>query len=268
MKVHIMRRAMTTSGTPAAGAQSVERALSLLKLVSSRNREGARLADLVDLSELQKPTVHRLLQQLVASGLLMQSADKRYHLGQFSYELGLAASHHFTMRDVCEPSLERIAQETGDSAFLVVRSGSDSFCVDRKTGSYPIKVFSVEAGHRQPLGVGGGGLALLSALSDDEIEKVLLANADRLPSYGGLTVRALRTLISETRKRGYSVISDYAIPGVTGVGRAILDGQGRVLGAISVSSVSQRMNPERQHLVQQILKRAIAGLCAAFPGAG
>ncbi|WP_192804903.1 IclR family transcriptional regulator [Noviherbaspirillum aerium] len=259
---------MKTSGSPTTGAQSVERALALLKLVSGRNRNGARLADLVELSQLQKPTVHRLLQQLVASGLLMQSPDKRYHLGQFSYELGLAASHHFTVRDISEPYLERIAQETGDSAFLVVRSGSDSFCVDRKTGSYPIKVFSVETGHRQPLGVGGGGLALLSALPDDEIETVLLANADRLSSYGGLTVQALRTLIRATRERGYSVISDYAIPGVTGVGRALVDGRGRVLGAISVSSVSQRMDPERQRLVQQILKREIAGLHAALPRAG
>lgn len=268
MKVHNMVLTMKTSESSSTGAQSVERALSLLKLVSGRNRDGVRLADLVELSHLQKPTVHRLLQQLVASGLLMQSADKRYRLGQFSYELGLAASQHFTMRDVCEPYLERISQETGDSAFLVVRSGSDAFCVDRKTGSYPIKVFSVEVGHRQPLGVGAGGLALLSALPADEIDKILRDNAARLSSYGGLTEDALRRLIADSRERGYAVISDYAIQGVTGVGRAIVDSRGRVLGAISVSSISQRMNPERQHLVQQILRREIAGLCAALLRAG
>jgi DNA-binding IclR family transcriptional regulator len=259
---------MKTSEAFVSGAQSVERALALLKLVSDRNRDGVRLADLVVLSRLQKPTAHRLLQQLVASGVMTQSADKRYHLGQFAYELGLAASHHFPVRDICEPYLERIAQETGDSAFLVVRSGSDSFCVDRKTGSYPIKVFTVEVGHRQPLGVGGGGLALLSALADDEVDKILLANTDRLSSYGGLNVKALGKLIRETRERGYSVISDYAIQGVTGVGRAIIDGRGSVLGAISVSSVSQRMDAERQHLVQQILKREISKLSAVLARSG
>lgn len=259
---------MKTSESSVSGAQSLERALLLLKLVSDRNRDGIRLTELVTLSGLQKPTVHRMLQQLVASGLITQSVDKRYHLGQFSYELGLAASHHFPVRDICEPYLERIAQETGDSAFLVVRSRGDSFCVDRKTGSYPIKVFSVEVGHRQPLGAGGGGLALLSALSDADVEKILLANTDRLSAYGGLNVTALRNLIKETRERGYSVISDYAIQGVTGVGRAIIDGRGSVLGAISVSSVSQRMDAERQHLVQHILKREISRLCAALPRAG
>jgi DNA-binding IclR family transcriptional regulator len=247
-----------------SGSQSVERALILLRLVSSRNREGARLADLVELSQLQKPTVHRLLKQLVVSGLLMQSADKTYRLGQFSYELGLTASNHFPVRDLCEPFLERIAQETGDTAFLVLRSGSDSFCVDRKTGAYPIKVFSVEVGHRQPLGVGGGGLALLSALPDVEVKEVLQANAHRLSSYGKMTVEALRVLIDDTRRRGCSVISGYAIPGVTGVGCAILDASGRVLGAISVSSTSQRMDNERQQLVQHTLRREISTLCLAF----
>jgi DNA-binding IclR family transcriptional regulator len=251
-----------------AGAQSVDRALKLLKLVSARNREGIRLIELVELSRLQKPTVHRLLKQLVASGMLMQGADKRYHLGQFSYELGLSAALHFRMRETCEPYLQRIAAETGDTAFLIVRSGTDSFCVDRKTGSFPIKVFAVEVGHRQPLGVGGGGLALLSFLPDSEIDEVLEANDARLSAYGGMTTAALRDLIGSTRKRGYSVISDCAVAGVTGVGRAILDRTGRPLAAISVSTVSQRMDKERQHAVSQILKQELTALAELLARSG
>jgi DNA-binding IclR family transcriptional regulator len=253
---------------PAPGVQSVERALKLLKLVSARNREGIRLIELVTLSRLEKPTVHRLLKQLVASGMLMQGADKRYHLGQFAYELGLSAALHFRMRETCEPFLQRIATETGDTAFLIVQSGMDSFCVDRKTGSFPIKVFSVEVGHRQPLGVGGGGLALLSALPDSEVNEVLEANDARLSSYGGMTTEALRNLIDSTRERGYSVISDFAVVGVTGVGRAILDRTGRPLAAISVSTVSQRMDKARQHTVSQILKQEVTAFAAALARAG
>jgi DNA-binding IclR family transcriptional regulator len=250
--------------TVPTGAQSVERALKLLKLISARNRDGIRLIELVELSRLQKPTVHRLLKQLVASGMLMQAPDKRYRLGQFSYELGLSAALHFRMRETCEPYLQRIAVETGDTAFLVVRSGTDSFCVDRKTGSFPIKVFSVEVGNRQPLGVGGGGLALLSFLPDSEIDEVLEANDARLSSYGGMTNAALRDLIGLTRERGYSVISDYAVAGVTGVGRAVLDRTGRPLAAISVSTVSQRMDKARQHTVSQILKQEVTALAEAL----
>lgn len=255
---------MNNSDSSQAGAQSVDRALKLLKLVAARSRDGVRLIEMVELSGLHKPTIHRLLKQLVASGMLMQSADKRYHLGQFSYELGLAAALHFRIRDTCEPYLQRIADLTGDTAFLVVKSGADSFCVDRKMGSYPIKVFSVEVGHRQPLGVGGGGLALLSALPDIDVDEVLVANDALLKPFREMTGSKLRKLIEATRSRGYSVISDFAVAGVTGIGRAILDRAGYPLAAISVSTVSQRMNASHQDMVSQVLKQEITALAAVL----
>jgi DNA-binding IclR family transcriptional regulator len=250
------------------GAQSVDRALKLLKLVASRSREGTRLIDLIELSGLQKPTIHRLLKQLVTSGMLMQGTDKRYHLGQFSYELGLAAAMHFRIRETCEPFLERIANLTGDTAFLVVRSGADSFCVDRKMGAYPIKVFTVEVGHRQPLGVGGAGLALLSALPDDDVEEIIQANDRLLEQFGALTGAKLRELVESSRNRGYSLISDFAVTGVTGIGKAILDRSGYPLAAISVTTVSQRMDDMHRNMVSQILKSEVTALAVALSHAG
>lgn len=41
---------------------------------------------------------------------------------------------------------------------LVVRSGSDSFYLDRRPGSFPIQVLTVDVGRRRS----GGGLALQS----------------------------------------------------------------------------------------------------------
>lgn len=255
-------------GNTPVGAQSVDRALKLLKLVAARSRDGVRLIDLIELSGLQKPTIHRLLKQLVASAMLMQGADKRYHLGQFSYELGLAAALHFRIRETCEPFLERIANLTGDTAFLVVRSGADSFCVDRKMGAYPIKVFTVEVGHRQPLGVGGAGLALLSALPDSDVNEIIAANDKRFEQFGALTGAKLHKLIESTRNRGYSIISDFAVAGVTGVGRAVLDRGGYPLAAISVSTVSQRMDSVHQDMVSQVLKSGVTELAAALSYAG
>ena len=44
-------------GNTPVGAQSVDRALKLLKLVAARSRDGVRLIDLIELSGLQKPTI-------------------------------------------------------------------------------------------------------------------------------------------------------------------------------------------------------------------
>lgn len=247
-----------------AGSQTVSRAIELLRLVSSGGRAGMRLSAVVEASELSRPTAHRLLKELIDGGLLMRSADKRYFLGQFAYELGLSAAAHFHLRDLCAPFVERIANETGDTVFLVVRSGADSFCLDRQTGAYPVKVFSVEVGNRQPLGVGAGGLALLSWLPEKEREAMIERNSTRLPQHGGLTAPHLAKLVEEARQQGHSRIVDFAIAGVTGVGMPVLDTAGQPTAALSVTSISMRMTPQHQADVLGVLGREVARLKTAL----
>ena len=239
--------------------QSLDRAIGLLRLISSEHKSGARLTALVAASGLAQPTVHRLLKQLVEGGLVMQDARRRYRLGHFAYELGLVASTHFNLRDQCAPFLARISAETGDTAFLVVRSGADSFCLDRQSGSFPIQVLTVEVGKRRPLGIGGGGLALLSFMPQDELPEVLGRIEPHLATYGGLTRQVLLDLMEAARARGYASITNYAVAGVTSIGVPIRDRGGMVVGAISVSAMTARMQP-REDFVVQTLQREIAAL--------
>ncbi|RJG03117.1 IclR family transcriptional regulator [Noviherbaspirillum sedimenti] len=237
--------------------QSVSRALDLLRLVAAAGNAGARLLDLVTESQLSKPTAHRLLKQLVASGMLMQGNGRAYHLGPGAFELGIAASRSFPLRDIAAPVLEKLAQETGDSVFLAIRSGPDSLCIDRKLGSYPVKVLTVEPGHRQPLGVGAGGLAMLSFLDEADRETVLAAIEPRLEKFSGLTPQRMRLSIEETRQRGWSQVADFVIPDVTSVGIPLLDKRNQAFAAISVGAVSLRMNKAKiAHAVALLKEQA------------
>lgn len=249
---------------PGSGSQTVSRAIELLRLVSSGGREGMRLADVVQVCGLSRPTVHRLLTELVDGGLLMRSAGKRYFLGQFAYELGLSAAAQFHLRDLCAPHLERIANVTGDTVFLVVRSGPDSFCLDRRTGAYPVKVFSVEVGNRQPMGVGAGGLALLAWLPERDRQAVIERNAHRLPQHGGLTSSLLVKMVDEARSQGYSRVSDFAIAGVTGVGMPVRDAAGQTIVAVSVTCVTMRMTAQHQEEVLHVLGQEVGRLAHAL----
>jgi DNA-binding IclR family transcriptional regulator len=239
--------------------QSLGRAIELLRLISAEHTSGARLSDLVAASGLPQPTVHRLLRQMVEGGLVMQDAQRRYRLGHFAYELGLVASTHFHLRDQCAPHLGRISAETGDTAFLMVRSGADSFCLDRQSGSFPIQVLTVQVGKRRPLGIGGGGLALLSFMPREDLPGVLDRIEPHLAPYGGLTRRILLGLVEEARAQGYARITDYAVAGVTSVGVPIRDRGGAVVGAISVSAMTARKQP-REEMVVQTMQREVAAL--------
>lgn len=237
------------SSTESRGTQSIDRTVGVLKLVVANGSQGLTIADLVALSGLERPTVHRHVQALERQGLLKRPhGSKRYVLGDYCRQMVAAYADRADLRTVCEPLLKGVSDETGDSAFLIGRIDFESICLARVIGSYPVQVLTVNVGTRNPLGVGAGGLAILSTLPQAEQNECIRANAKRLSSYGGLTESTLRALIRATQRRGYAIIGHYSVPGVIAIGMAMRNASGAVLGAITISSIDSRMTREHQQL--------------------
>ena len=237
-----------------SGTQSIERALTLMREIAAHNRTGSRLLDLASRTGLQRPTVHRMLKCLTLENMVQQDADShRYYLGPMVFELGLTAAPRFNLREICHPAMNRIAEATGDTVFLTQRSGLDSVCVDRQEGTFPIKTFTLEIGMRRPLGVGTGSLAILSALSDEEVRHVVNANAPRLPEYG-LTQSSLLAQVKRAQKLGYAVREMPSLAGVRSIGQALHNQSGIAFAALSVSAISSRMSEKRVVELATMLK--------------
>src|SRR6478672_10688861 len=193
--------------TPPGGAQTITRAIRALKLIAGRAPEGMRLVDLAQELQLERPTAHRLLKALMNEGMLVRdTATRQYTLGSLVFELGLASTHQFNLDELCSPVLERLAQRSGDTSFLFVRSGNDAVCLNRVQGTYPIQTPAVPVGSRQPLGVNAGGLALLSCVPELEVTRVLDAVSARLSIYGDLDVGELRKHVDRARQKGFAWI--------------------------------------------------------------
>ncbi|WP_315755650.1 MULTISPECIES: IclR family transcriptional regulator [unclassified Bradyrhizobium] len=233
---------------PVAGTQSIDRAIDLLLLVGRASPQGSRLSELVAQSGLPKPTVRRVLLALVRSGLLDQDESSRlYHLGPESYVIGKLASDRFGIHALALDGLERLSRSTGDTTFLSVRRGTFSVCLHREEGSYPIRTHVLQAGDRHPLGIGAGSLAMLSALGDEEVDAVVRANAGAVTKqYPKFSSGLLLTLVQQTRKRGYAVNSGLLMTGSWGIGVPVRDGEGQVVGALSLAAVEQRLDSTRQ----------------------
>jgi DNA-binding IclR family transcriptional regulator len=248
------RKTEAEAGNRLTGTQSIERALTLLREIAAHNRSGSRLLDLATRTGLQRPTVHRMLKCLTTESIVQQDPDShRYFLGSMMFELGLTAAPRFNLREICQPALTRIAEATGDTVFLTQRSGLDSVCLDRREGTFPIKTFTLEIGMRRPLGVGTGSLAILSALSEDEIQRVVAANAVRLPEYG-LSAPVLLAQVKKSQKLGYAMRDVSGLAGVRSVGQTLRNQSGMAFAALSVSTISSRMSDKRAGEVAQLLR--------------
>lgn len=245
--------------TEARGTQSIDRTIGVLKQVVAHGSHGLTVAELVAACALERPTVHRIVQALERQGLLKRPAgSKRYLLGDYCRQMAAAFADRSDLRTVCEPVLRGVSKETGNSAFLIARVGYESICLARAVGSYPVQVLTVNVGTRNPLGTGAGGLAMLSTMTVDEQNECIRANAKRLGSYGSLTESTLRALIRATQRRGHAVIGHYNVPGVIGIGIAMRNASGEILGAITTSSIDSRMSKDDQQVAAMSIANHIA----------
>lgn len=221
---------------------TLPRAMYLLRLLATAGRRGLGLTELAQRAQLPHPTVHRLLQQLGKEGMVSQiDSTRRYRLGRMAFELGLAAAAMYDLRDACRQPLRSLAETVGDTVYLTVRSGLEGVCEDRYEGPSPIRVITLEIGSRRPLGLGAGGLAILSFLPDDEREHVLDAVIRHLTAVGMVEASTLRHSVEECRARGYAFIRNRVTPGVSAVGVPLFNSLDRPIAAISIAAVNQRM---------------------------
>ncbi|MFC3337193.1 IclR family transcriptional regulator [Paracandidimonas soli] len=244
-----------TQNTSVPGAQSVTRVLRLLKLIGSAPARGAGLSDLARDAGLTQPTTHRMLAALQQEGFVsLHPTLKTYTLGREAYVLGLAAERRHGLKEIAEAGLQRIAMETGDTAFLSIRSGDDAVCIDRKVGDFPIKILTLDAGHRRPLGIGAGSLALLSSLSDPEIEQILQRH-QQLPSPLRIDLDTLRQDIALTRRNGYATNPGRIISDMAGIGIAVFDRKQNLCASLSVAAIRSRLSGQQLQHALSILKR-------------
>ncbi len=237
---------------PTPRTQSVQRAITLLKLIAAHHPGGMRLLDLANVSGIERPTTHRLLASLIDEGLVQQrESDRRYILGSYCAQLAQHLAAPADIKDWFRPLLLKISLQLGDATFLVAPSGFDTLCVTRAIGTYPIQALAIDIGNRQPIGVGSGGLAMLAQMPEPQARQLVQANAWRLHHYGGLSDTALMELVAESRERGYAVIGNYAVPGVIGIGIVLRDANERIIAGLSIASIESRMQPQRQREVAQ-----------------
>ncbi|EWS66103.1 Kip operon repressor protein [Hydrogenophaga sp. T4] len=248
---------MNTRSTPDAG--SLKRGVLLLKLLATAGPRGWPLTEIASRAGLPHPSVHRVLQQLSAERLVDQHPElKRYRLGPLAFELGIAGSTLYDIRDLCEPAMDQLAKATGDTVYLVVRSGFDAVCMHRHEGSFPIRTLVLDVGSRRPLGVGAGGLAILAAIGDEEQSEVIERVEPMLHGFGRLTAAELTESCLHTRERGVALIQNKINLGVTAVGHPFHNSLGQAIGALSVAALSQRMTNNRINQIAVLLHKACA----------
>ncbi|WP_112177257.1 IclR family transcriptional regulator [Paraburkholderia unamae] len=243
-------------GDDARGAGVLQRAFALIRALGESQAEGSRVTALAKAVGLTQATVHRLLQGLIAEGVVEQDeGTKRYRLSVDFFALAAQAGNPSGMRTLCRPALLRLCASLGDTIFLLVKSSFDAVCLDMCEGPFPIRSFTGDIGGRVALGVGQGSLAILAFQPEAEREEIIRFNVPRLRSYGVLDEVYLRTEIERVRKLGYAGRNTGVLEGMAGVAVPILDRTGCAVGALSVGTLAARLTEDRLPTIVELLRR-------------
>lgn len=232
----------------------------LLDCLAEQYPEMMSLAEIVRQTDLPKASAFRLMKALQEVGFVSyDSTHEAYYFGARMMDLGIKAlTQNFAL--IARPSLQRVANETGDTAFGVLAENDHMQCLLRLIGHYPVRILSLEEGDIWPLGVGAAGLALLAAHDDVYIDSYLDRCQPLIDRYAPSSVAEMKERIRRTREQGYALSDGELLDGMSAVGVAVFfPGVKRPIGAISVAAITPRLEGERRIRAIEILQRE-AGL--------
>ena len=229
--------------TPPQGAQAALRAIRLLKIFTTARPE-LQLAEICELSGLNKTTTHRLLQALYSEELLARNpATGSYRLGPGLMALGVLALSSNNLRLRARPLLRKLADETGETATLEIPIDDTMLILDEVTSKHFVGAVG-NVGTRWPIHATSTGKALI-AFDQQGPERL----GNKLSALTPQTITGhdvLQRQLGDIRRRGFAETVDELEDGFSGVGAVVRGSMGEILGAISICWPTQRMPESRR----------------------
>ena len=225
--------------------QAVSHALDLLEQFHGDVDE-LGVTELSKRLKLHKNNVFRLLATLESRGYIEQNkATENYRLGLKSLELGQTFIKQMGLLRQAKPILEKLVAECNETSYVAIFKEGHIVYLDVVETDLTVRVVS-RVGSRLPAYCTAAGKVHLAFMADEEVEAVLPLG--ELKQYSTNTLTDRETLKQELRKvaeQGYAIDNEELDLGVRCVAVPIRDYTRRIVGAVSISGPSMRLNDER-----------------------
>ena len=151
--------------------------------------------------------------------------------------------------------LAALAAETGENAYLIVRTGLEGEVLALHRADPSLRV-CVEPGKRFLLHAGPGRLLL--AYAPDTIQtEVLFKRLPRLIAATRIDPGWIAADLERTRSRGWLITSDEMFPGACAIAAPVQDAGGEIVAAMTIATPSLRMrSPRPRSLLGPVLAAA------------
>lgn len=206
--------------------------------------EEASITDIAEELGYAKSTIHRHVSTLESLGYVVPVGGQ-YRLSLEFLRYGHHVRHQRTGYESAKEKVEQLAEETGERVQFIVEEAGKAVYLHRALGEQAVRT-DPGIGHRIPLHATAAGKAILAAMSEAKCSEII-EQTDFTPITEKTVTTADELLeeIEAIRERQYSYNLQENLEGLRAVGVAVNGPADSVLGALSISGPTHRMQGER-----------------------
>lgn len=214
--------------------QSLAKAFNLLEVFSKEARP-LTLKELAESAAIERSSAQRMAFTLVELGYLEKTENRSYKPGIKMLDRTFDYLNSNPLIERATPILWDLQQETQERVDLSLFDGTSLvFAIRRQTKRHTF--YATTVGRRIETYASAGGRAILSRLTDEEVDTILSQSTMKKITPKTLIVRdEILQKVNEARQNGFAIACEETILGDIGLGCAIIDRVGKPLGAVHLS---------------------------------
>ena len=234
--------------------KSIKKTIDVLNCFTKKQPLG--VTEISEMLGTYKSGVHRILSSLAALDYLEQDKSSgKYYLGAGALKLSRAVGERFNFHNIVNKYAKLLADETGEIVRISLPMGNEVFYLDTicPTGGH-FSVGNMVAAY-DPMHCTSCGKAMMAYMPDSFVEEYFAEPVKACTEHTITDLETMRRELADIRLKGYAVDSNEATSNVTCVGVPILTNSGTVLGAMSISGISQAFDQDRIETLAVKLKK-------------
>lgn len=246
--------------------QSLVRALTLVNRLAAAD-EGITLTEVAQQVGLSPSTAHRLLTTLEQERYVHFDAERRlWSVGVQAFVAGSAFLKTRSLVGTARPHMRALMEESEETVNLAVEDQAEAIYLSQVECRQMMRAFA-RPGGRVPLHCSGVGKALLSAMPDGDLARVLHRHGlSRVTVKTISTTTALRGDLAKARARGYAIDDEEHAVGMRCVAAVVFNEGAEPVAAVSLSGPMARIPDERIPLLGDLVRRRADAITVQLGG--
>lgn len=235
--------------------KTVLRSMDILNLFEEHQE--LTFQEIIDLSNMPKTSVYRMLLSLEDMGFLEKGTDTKYRLGLIFLRLGSLVSARLDIRRIAYTIMKELHEDTEEAINLIVKRNDMAVYIEKIDTKQKVRLFT-EVGRTSPLYAGACSRIILSYLPEEEIQSYIHDTDLKQFALGTMTDKqVLSKSIEQAQIDGYTVSNSELEDHTSSIAAPVFNHDGAVIAGLSIAGIDVNYQGENiQILADKVIKAA------------